>query len=778
MSPGVDWSKYNQADFEGLSPEELDHLKAVRIQELSAPLGVEVPGGTAEQIAGGRIDELPDTGGMLTELADATGLSGITDIWSLITGGHEFGEASPSQARILDRQRFAPHATAKNMLQWETDSPFRADLYQELSEVPEVIGDLVAFMPMGRGAQLASKVGGPLLKTGIRAGYDALFGAAAEETGDALTSLIQGREGPSLGGFVEDVAVNTGLGVIGEGVMRAGGGVLNKVGTRMTDVVDVPTNARAAMKVNPYPGSGIDDQHLDLVLDRLDKQPVFQNLDQLVNEKKPFDTLRTTANAEIERVGTELDAEALKAQYRFGDVWDMGRVPGQPIAREQTAAGRAFRQERNRMAEKALGPDGVRVYEEAQSRLAATEKELAGSTLPDPAKVAPYGPRSDGIQGPSPVLIDKRNQLQQIVDSFDQQINKEMDSVANLRGARKRYDVLSKFEDPTMAPVQKSIANALRDAEENAIRQQLGDEAGNAYVAGKRYESDLLRISPGLEAGGRIDLGLPPGPELAGQLGSGGGKFYANKHFFGFGGPKELQKSALRRGFAPSGMDRFMGIAGNALQGPSKAMQGNSLSGILAGSAAMQDDPNQAKLPVVQSEAASVQYFATPKQGFTIPRNLAAIDIDAMANLIAHKAPVEAAVPLIQQLRRIQAGGDKRELAEYLTTVIGFMPDLPLQVGAVTGLKTEFDLGDGVARLFGEEDKMKYEKQIDSSNLDAIEKALRVQRVRTTGQVHRFDETLNTSRDAKVSTGIDHAKKTHQFAPRVPTPMGSRKVQY
>ncbi len=171
-----------------------------------------------------------------------------------------------------------------------------------------------------------------------------------------------------------------------------------------------------------------------------------------------------------------------------------------------------------------------------------------------------------------------------------------------------------------------------------------------------------------------------------------------------------------------------------------------------------------------------------PKQGFQLPRNLSALDPQGVANMIGVMMPPQLAEPLLIQWRKVSQGGTKEQQAEFIGLLVDRYPDFPIQRGPITGLNSEFDIGDGQMRLFSFNDKVKWEDQINNSPLETDEKAQRVLSLRKSGVVVPNNVKLAPQRNpAEVVTpqnrAMDHLMKTHQFSPREDTGMGSRRME-
>lgn len=169
-----------------------------------------------------------------------------------------------------------------------------------------------------------------------------------------------------------------------------------------------------------------------------------------------------------------------------------------------------------------------------------------------------------------------------------------------------------------------------------------------------------------------------------------------------------------------------------------------------------------------------------PKQGFQLPRNLSSLDPQGVANMIGVMMPPQIAEPLLIQWRKVSQGGTKEQQAEFLGLLVDRYPDFPIQRGPITGLNSEFDMGDGQMRLFSFNDKMKWEDQINNSPLEVDEKAQRVMALRKNGLVVPMDQKLTLPPNITPEPedrAMDYLMQTYQFAPRQMTGHGSRRVE-
>lgn len=259
--------------------------------------------------------------------------------------------------------------------------------------------------------------------------------------------------------------------------------------------------------------------------------------------------------------------------------------------------------------------------------------------------------------------------------------------------------------------------------------------------------------------------------------------FILDKDKTAFSQPNEMFDLRSNPPTPPMASPGMMG-ASRAIAGTAAAV--NAAAPMIQSTVAKAEEyaPAQELLPPgASSPAAQVHNYNQGKPNAFLPRNLNALDPQGIALLIDSYAPPEQAQPLLIQWKRLVASGQKKEMAKFLTamTDVNAFPDMPIHPGAVTGLASEFDLGDGVARLFSDIDKMKWEEEIENSTLTTDEKALRVSRLRQYGEAVPFNIKLN----AVVNPNLTVADKvklnvinSHNFTPRTNTATGSRKVEY
>lgn len=199
-------------------------------------------------------------------------------------------------------------------------------------------------------------------------------------------------------------------------------------------------------------------------------------------------------------------------------------------------------------------------------------------------------------------------------------------------------------------------------------------------------------------------------------------------------------------------------------------------------SSMMANSPNLA--PQITPDSLSINLTpppVIPQQG--LPRSLNDVPPEMVLNVLPHFVAPQDVEPLALQWRSVVASGDRSQMAAFLGEMSAKYPDFPLQRGAVTGLPSEFDIGDGKARLFSPVDIAQWESKIEKSPLGEDEKALRIMSLKTDGLVVPFTEKVNTY-DAPIEPtesmndpAYDYMLKTHPFSPRKKTIFGSQRIQ-
>lgn len=129
-----------------------------------------------------------------------------------------------------------------------------------------------------------------------------------------------------------------------------------------------------------------------------------------------------------------------------------------------------------------------------------------------------------------------------------------------------------------------------------------------------------------------------------------------------------------------------------------------------------------------------------------IPRNVQQVDDMGVKAVIAHVLPPEQAEQALLQYHRIAAQGDPYEKAMFLSTLAEIDPSMPFQKGYITGMSSEFDMGDGRPRLISQRDRLKWRQRIENSALSEAEKAHRINALNREGVVVPMDVSMEVPR--------------------------------
>jgi hypothetical protein len=324
--------------------------------------------------------------------------------------------------------------------------------------------------------------------------------------------------------------------------------------------------------------------------------------------------------------------------------------------------------------------------------------------------------------------------------------------------------------DSVRSEAYKSLYMQVKQTEEDMMRQYLPKDQFDSYMKSRDLYSRTSQVvgDVGMEAGqaaSRASIAKPLGASVGNSSGArlfGSASNLINE-------PAEIQR--YTKAFTPQGpVGNFMGGAG-ASGMKSLGYKMRETSG-LAGSLGGQSGAGEFTEPLKATNEL-LSNLTEPKP-VAIPRNLNQIDAAAIEMLIPSFVETHNAQPLVFQWKRLVAEGDKQKIGDFLGQFSNKYPDFPLQRGAVTGLPSEFDLGDGVARLMSDRDIGEYVRRVDASDLPVHEKAERVKQIREKGIAHRFDARLLVDNGQVIKSP---SSQGYQFSPRVQTDSGSRKVE-
>lgn len=320
--------------------------------------------------------------------------------------------------------------------------------------------------------------------------------------------------------------------------------------------------------------------------------------------------------------------------------------------------------------------------------------------------------------------------------------------------------------DSVRSEAYKSLYMQVKQTEEDLMKQYLPKDQFEAYLKSRDLYSRTSQVvgDVGMEAGQAASRANVTKPIGASYSPSSGARLFGSGSNF-ISEPAEIQR--YTQAFKPQG------ALGNLVGGP--AARGAKSFGYtmerstgLAGSVMGQAATGEFTEPI------ELLSNLTEPKPVAIPRNLNQIDAAAIEMLIPSFVETHNAQPLVFQWKRLVAEGDKQKIGDFLGQFSSKYPDFPLQRGAVTGLPSEFDLGDGVARLISPVDIDEYVRRVDASDLPVHEKAERVKQIRQKGIAHRFDAQLLVDSGEVIRSP---SSQGYQFSPRVQTDSGSRKVE-
>lgn len=318
------------------------------------------------------------------------------------------------------------------------------------------------------------------------------------------------------------------------------------------------------------------------------------------------------------------------------------------------------------------------------------------------------------------------------------------------------------------------------------LMQMKEKEMATDYFTRTNQPEKLAQYMASLKLYGDAESAVQVGSNWAGSLatatknGKGLGASFGDqsglRFFTSLGGltDEPAARTLYNKAFTPqSAAGRWMGDKGGQymIEGGQSLMRGAGLMG-----SAQPEVSSMFSAEEAHGDSGPLLQNLTEPKAVAISRNLNQIDANAIEMLIPSFVESHNAQPLIFQFKRLIAEGDKSKIADFLGQFSNKYPDFPLQRGAVTGLPSEFDLGDGVARLVSPTDKAEYERRVNVSEMDVVEKAMRTKAVREQGIVHSFNTKL-----IPPQTRIDPTQRpsssSYQFAPRQQTANGSRKFE-
>lgn len=188
--------------------------------------------------------------------------------------------------------------------------------------------------------------------------------------------------------------------------------------------------------------------------------------------------------------------------------------------------------------------------------------------------------------------------------------------------------------------------------------------------------------------------------------------------------------------------------------------------------------------PTPQSLTTNLVPPAIPSDGvpYLMPRTITRTDPQVVEFMINHFLPPQEAPFFALHWKRMVASQDLEGMASFLGVLKEKAPDIPMGPGPVTGLNSEFDLGDGRSRLFNPMEYDRWRKRIEDSPLRTDEKAQRIAALHRDGTVYPLDVRVNEFEDSSSQSLFTEDVRSatmsnFTFADRERTPMGSQKSQ-
>lgn len=389
------------------------------------------------------------------------------------------------------------------------------------------------------------------------------------------------------------------------------------------------------------------------------------------------------------------------------------------------------------------------------------------------------------LNGPRPLGVARRDELRNIIATGRAQLQ-AVDDVAAQRVisapelfARKRaYGELGFGDGGTEQ--EKGFYRNLADTSRDRLVQLANNPDLEAAMT--RY-SDMERFRPYLanRFEGSAGITNPPVQMVGGTQ----GRLGLSARFDSFLGRVPAEERALRMAadVDPRG-GGFMGSIGRVGQAVTEpgvtAPAGNLLN---FDPMSWQTAPAQAeeRAPTnnvvgINSPSNSFEVRPNDKPGFKLPRALRAIQPEGIAQILLATDPVNGPMR-VDMWDRIVESGDIRQQAQFLSALYRENPHFPLQVGQVTGMGSEFDIGDGKARLFDEMDKAQWLDVIERSALREDEKARRIAMLNADGVVVPMDRKLVQFEPEAPKSPADAALE-RRAPSRVRTPMGLKRLEF
>jgi hypothetical protein len=132
-----------------------------------------------------------------------------------------------------------------------------------------------------------------------------------------------------------------------------------------------------------------------------------------------------------------------------------------------------------------------------------------------------------------------------------------------------------------------------------------------------------------------------------------------------------------------------------------------------------------------------------------IPRQIKMLSPQVLGQSLIGAVEPYNVMPVLQAFQNVWASGDKAQLGNFMAALTRRYPTLPIEKGPLTGLASEIVREDGNSYISDPMDVMNHQKWLDSQDesvLPSDEKAIRVQKLNTTGQVFPLAARISPAR--------------------------------
>lgn len=420
-------------------------------------------------------------------------------------------------------------------------------------------------------------------------------------------------------------------------------------------------------------------------------------------------------------------------------------------------------------------------YKIAQGKLKSLDTKVGKGEFDIEAGNKPKKPAFFS-QDKSPISAEEGRSLslaRQTVNEIEDDVLSSQVPVADVAGLKRAYDAEAGYnkgdaELSRRADAYSDLGNQARDKMYGAMNDPRFEAQNQTY-------SDLSAVETPLNArqGAEAFTQEPGMLSKTWDAVTSPVKSFFNDKPFSTGTPQTL----LRQSLGQTLPQKFGGALQSGAQYADPYM--TRAAPILGGMQGLNDIPDIAiqAAPGALTPALTPVPTAPQQQEFTIPRTIETLDTQGFSNLIPMYVAPNDLGPVMYQWKNIAASGDKKKMAQFLGKFSEKYPDFPFQRGAITGLPSEFDIGDGKTRLFSLTDIAAWEDEINRSPLRDDEKALRVKSLRENGLVIPFSQRANNldklqeNGPADSDPAMTYMLQTHPFTPRERTTMGSRRVE-